>query len=108
MIHRQGGVMRAFMLFISLILVVVALMLLGADLVTSLEMRGTIVVRSIATVWDLLDKGGPDALRQWSTNTLPAFATTAINWVLGIYSWLVPGVLGVTLAFVFGRKQADV
>lgn len=98
--------MRAFMLSISLILVVIALMLLGADLVDSLEAHGKICIRDIADIWDLLDQGGPAALRQWSADTLPGFASDAINWVLGIYSWAVPGLLGVLLAFVFGRKKA--
>lgn len=99
--------MRAFMLSISLVLVVIALMLLGADLVTSLEAHGTIYIRTVASVWDMLDQGGADAFRQWGADTLPGFAADAVNWVLGIYSWAIPGLLGVILAFVFGRKKAD-
>ena len=42
---------------ISLILVVAALMLLGADAVTSLENGGKITVRSLDQVWALFDHG---------------------------------------------------
>jgi len=93
---------------VSLVLVVIALMLLGADLVTSLEMRGSIVVRTVASIWDLFDKGGPDAFRLWASNQLPDFLSVAVNWMLGLYSWAVPGIIGVALAFIFGRKHEEV
>ena len=41
---------------VSLILIVAALMLLGADAVTSLENGGEIIVRSLDQVWALFDK----------------------------------------------------
>ena len=37
--------------FVSLALIIIALMLLGADMVTSLEKGGQIAVRSIEQVW---------------------------------------------------------
>ena len=52
--------MFVLMRFISLILVVAALMLMGADLVTSLEKGGHITARSLAIVWDLFEKGGAE------------------------------------------------
>jgi hypothetical protein len=99
--------MTVFMRVVSLVLIVIALMLLGADLITSLEMRGTIVVRSVATVWNLLDAGGPDAVRQWCAGTLPSFLCAAVDWLLGVYCWAIPGLLGVALAFAFGRKETQ-
>ena len=60
--------MTIVMRLISLILIVIALMLLGADAVTSLEKGGYITVRSLGTVWSLLDKGGLDAFKSWVQN----------------------------------------
>ncbi len=45
--------MAVVMRLVSLVLVVAALMLLGADAVTSLERGGGITVRSIDQVWAL-------------------------------------------------------
>ena len=60
--------MAVFMRLVSLILIVFALMLLGADAVTSLEKGGEITVRSLDTVWGLLNQGVLDAFKRWVQN----------------------------------------
>lgn len=93
---------------ISLILVVSALMLLGADAVSSLENGGKITVRTLDTVWALMDKSGNAAFHAWILAHLPGFLTTAINAVTGLPGWAATGVPGIILAFLFGRRVADV
>ena len=100
--------MFVLMRFISLILVVAALMLMGADLVTSLEKGGHITARSLAIVWDLFEKGGAEGFKAWSSAVLPGFLANAIAWLLGLWSWAVIGVIGVILAFIFGRHHEPV
>ncbi len=100
-----GVFMFVVMRLISLILVVVALMLMGGDIVTSLEKGGHISVRSLAEVWDLFDKGGVEVFKAWNAAHLPGFLATAIAWLLGVWSWLVVGLIGIVLAFLFGQKQ---
>ena len=90
--------------FVSLILVVAALMLLGADAVTSLEKGGQIYVRSLETVWALFDKGAVDAFKAWNMANLPGFLSQGIAVVLRFPGWSVTGVIGFILAFVFGRR----
>ncbi len=97
--------MFVFMRLISLVLVVTALMLMGADLVTSLEKGGHITVRSLAVVWDIFQKGGAEGFKAWSSAHLPGFLASAVAWTLGLWSWAVTGVIGVILAFIFGRKH---
>ena len=97
--------MFVFMRLISLILVVTALMLMGADLVTSLEKGGHITVRSLAVVWDLFEKGGAEAFKAWSVAHLPGFLANTASWLLGLWSWAVTGLIGVILAFIFGRHN---
>jgi hypothetical protein len=88
----------------SLLLVVAALMLLGADLITSLEKGGEITVRSLEHVWSLLGKSSAVAFSGWLTHSLPAPLPHWCEAVLALPGWGVTGVLGVVLAFAFGRR----
>jgi len=100
-----GVSMFVLMRLISLILVVIALMLMGGDVVTSLEKGGHISVRSLAEVWELFDKGGVEIFKAWNAAHLPGFLAGAIAWLLGVWSWLVVGLVGIVLAFLFGQKH---
>jgi hypothetical protein len=95
--------MAVLMRLLSLILIVSALMLLGADAVTSLEKGGDVTVRSLGTVWGLFNQGALDACKNWVQNHA-AFAAPFVYSALGLPGWSVTGVVGVILAFIFGRK----
>ncbi|MDE2494952.1 MAG: hypothetical protein KGL97_13715 [Alphaproteobacteria bacterium] len=97
--------MFVFMRLVSLVLVVVALMLLGADAVSSLEHHGEITVRSLGAVWAMFDKGSLDTFNAWCAGSLPGFLSQGIRSALSLPGWAVTGVLGVILAFIFGRKH---
>lgn len=92
--------------FISLILIVIALMLLGADIVTSLQ-KSEITVRSIEQVWALFNAGGLNAFKSWVEATLPSPVPGWIYSLLSMWAFGVVGVLGVILAFLFGRKHVE-
>ena len=93
---------------ISLILVVSALMLLGADAVSSLENGGKIIVRSLDQVWAMFDKPGVDAFHAWLAHHLPALLAHGIDAIFTLPGWAATGVPGIVLAFLFGRRTADV
>ena len=93
---------------LSLVLIVLALMMLGADVLTTLEKGGAITVRSIEQVWALISAGGPAAFKAWLESALPATVAGWIESILTLPGWGVCGVLGVILAFLFGRRVADV
>lgn len=95
--------MTVLMRLIALVLTVCALMLLGADAVTSLEKGGEISVRSLDTVWALLNKSGLDAFKTWIDHHA-AFMAQSVYSFLALPGWAVSGVIGVILAFIFGRK----
>jgi hypothetical protein len=95
--------MAVLMRLVSLVLILLALMLLGADTVTSLEKGGEITVRSLDTVWGLVDNNGLTHFKSWVQNELPFLAQTVYS-SLALPGWAVAGVIGVILAFVFGRK----
>lgn len=95
--------MAILMRLVSLLLIVTALMLLGADAVTSLEKSGDVTVRSLGTVWSIIDQGSLDGFKSWVQNHA-AFAAPFVYSALALPGWAVTGVLGVILAFIFGRK----
>lgn len=99
--------MAVVLRFISLILIVVALMLLGADLITSLEHHGPITVRSLEQVWALVSKASVAGFNVWMQRALPSPVPAWIVAVLALPAWALTGVLGVVLAFVFGRKPME-
>lgn len=92
---------------LSLVLVVLALMLLGADAVTSLENGGKITVRSLDMVWALFNKPAMLAFHAWCDSHLPAFLAHGISAITGLPGWAATGVPGIILAFLFGRRVAD-
>ncbi|HEV2651580.1 MAG TPA: hypothetical protein VGU69_10010 [Rhizomicrobium sp.] len=89
---------------ISLVLVVLALMLLGADTVTSLENGGRITVRSLDDVWALFNKPAMLAFHTWLTTHLPQVLAGGIGAVFTLPGWAATGVPGIILAFLFGRR----
>ncbi|HEY4077119.1 MAG TPA: hypothetical protein VGM26_09335 [Rhizomicrobium sp.] len=96
--------MIIFMRLVSLILIVAALMLLGADAVTSLEKGGELTVRSLGTIWSLFDVASLNAAKSWVQNNLP-FMAQGIYSSLALPGWAATGVVGVIFAFIFGRKH---
>jgi hypothetical protein len=95
--------MAVFMRLISLILIVIALLLLGADAVSSLEKGGELTVRSLDTVWRSIHPASLFTMKTWLHDHAPAIAQPIYSF-LSSPGWGVTGVIGVTLAFVFGRR----
>ena len=93
---------------VSLVLVVAALLLLGTDAISSLENGGKIIVRSLDQVWTMLDKPGVEAFHAWLTRHLPALLAHGIDAIFTLPGWAATGVPGIVLAFLFGRRTADV
>ena len=92
---------------ISLVLIVLALMLLGADAVSSLENGGKIIVRSLDQVWALFDKTGMDAFHAWTGRHLPGPLPAWIGTIFTLHGWAATGVPGAVLAFLFGRRMPE-
>lgn len=96
--------MTVAMRLVSLVLIVAALMLLGADAVTSLEKGGEVTVRSLGLIWSLFNADSLAAAKSWMQNHAPQFLSQFFFSLLGMPGWSLTGVIGVILAFVFGRK----
>ena len=91
---------------ISLVLVVAALLLLGADAISSLENGGKIIVRSLDQIWTLLDKQSIAAFHVWLVAHLPGTWPNGVETIFRLPGWAVTGVPGVVLAFLSGRRPA--
>jgi hypothetical protein len=87
--------------WLSLVLVVLAVMLMGADLVSSLEKGGAIFLRSFAQVLMLF---GADSLT-WVQGNLPQPLAGACETVLSWPGWLVIGVPGGVLAALLPNPE---
>jgi hypothetical protein len=92
---------------VSLVLVVAALMLLGADAISSLENGGKIIVRSLDQVWTLFDKTGVEAFHAWLDRHLPAVVAHGVAAIFTLPGWAATGVPGAVLAFLFGRRVTE-
>jgi hypothetical protein len=95
--------MAVAMRLVSLILIVAALLLLGADAVTSLERGGELTVRSLGTVWGIVHPASLTDFKDWVQNNAASMAQAVYSF-LALPGWAATGVLGVILAFLFGRR----
>ena len=102
-VTRYVSGMAVLMRLTSLILIVTALMLLGADAVTSLEKGGELTVRSLGTVWGIVDVSSLARFKIW-LHDHASFVAQPVYSFLASPGWGVTGVIGVILAFVFGRR----
>ncbi|WP_291709442.1 hypothetical protein [Bradyrhizobium sp.] len=81
-------------------------MLLGADLISTLERGGGVVIRSLDHDWTALHRDSIEAFKAWLEHRAPGPVTHGIESFLATPGWAVFGVLGVVLAFLFGRRSA--
>src|SRR3984885_10262295 len=99
--------MALILRLVSLVLLVIALMLLGAHAVTSLARSGQITVHSIDQVWTYLGSSSIAHFKAWLAHTLPSPMPSWFYSVLALPAWALSGVLGVVLAFLFGRHAPE-
>jgi len=87
---------------ISLVLIAAALMLLGADALTTLDAQAVEPgsFRTLTQALNLVSAGLADSLVTWSDNSL-GFASSAVGPIMGAPAWIPIGVLGLILAFLF-------
>ena len=91
--------------FIALVLIVLGLMLLGADVVTMLESHAEPHLRSLADVWALFSASGVAAFEAWLPGLLPAPVPEGIATFLGFPAFAVFGVTGVVMALIFRERD---
>ena len=91
--------------FIALVLIVLGLMLLGADVVTMLETGAEPRLRSMENIWALFSASGVEAFKVWIGESVPAPVPGGIMAFLGLPAFAVFGVVGVIFAVLFRERD---
>jgi cytochrome bd-type quinol oxidase subunit 2 len=91
--------------FIALVLIVLGLMLLGADVVTMLERGAEPQLRSLENIWALFSASGVESFKVWIAEILPAAVSDGIVAFLSLPAFAVLGVIGVMLAVLFRERD---
>ncbi len=94
--------MQTTLRLFSLLFLVAGLILMGADVVTSMDKGGEAYLRSIAQVWAMFDAGSIVTFKAWVGNEAP-WAFHGVESLLTLWGWAVAGGLGVILNFLSGR-----
>jgi hypothetical protein len=97
--------MQATLRFLSLFFLLIGFVLMGADLLTSMDKGGEAYLRSIDQIWGMLNPGSLTAFRLWVGHGAP-WAARALEIALALWGWAVAGGLGVILNFLSGRGPA--
>ena len=91
--------------FIAVVLIVLGLMLLGADVVSMLERGGEPHLRSLGEVWALFSASGLAAFKVWVAQGLPAPTPDGVDAILDLPAFISLLVLGVALALLFRQSN---
>jgi len=91
-----GGLHMFIFRLLGLLLITLALMALGADALKSLE-AGAIEIRSLASLWSLINEASYTGFTGWVSSTVPA-ASNPLTTVLSYPAWAVLGVIGIVIA----------
>ena len=97
--------MRTFLSYVGLVLLAIGLILLGGDMVSSLE-QGRITLHSFQAIWELFDAGAVNAFIAWMNRALPQWLTGGVLVVLSLPA-LSTGILGVIIAFFAGHRRDE-
>jgi hypothetical protein len=89
-----------FVRYTSLVLIAIGLMLLGADIISTLEMKA-IVLRSLDHVLALVQTSP----KTWVDAHRPAWWAGVLGGMLAAPSWLLPAVFGGLLALISNRQK---
>ena len=89
---------------LALCLIVIALVLLGVDAISSLQ-HGAITLHSLAQLMDVAVPALASNIRDWAADVLPHPLAALIRGLLASWAWALFGVGGVLMAFVCGRPR---
>ena len=97
--------MYVAMRLVSLVLIASAIVMMGGDVIATLEKGGDVTVRSADQIWTILSSHGASAAKTWMEHRLPGFLSRGAETALALPGWAITGVPGVILAFVFARRH---
>jgi hypothetical protein len=102
--HLVNALMIIGFRLLALCLIVIALVLLGIDAITSLQ-YGAVRLHSLAQLLDTATPTLARHARDWAADVLPPPVTALVRGLLASWAWALFGVAGVLAAFVGGRPR---
>src|SRR5207237_9116819 len=87
--------------WLSLTLIVLALMLLGADIVSTLEAGSGVIIRSLDKVLLLFNMD----LKPWVQNTFSPSVANVLLSILSSPAWVTLGILGIVFSFIAPARR---
>jgi hypothetical protein len=91
--------------FVALILIVLGLMLLGADVVSMLESGQEPTLRSLENVWGLFTATGVESFKVWFAGLVPGPVMDVFSAILSLPAFAVIGATGVLMAVLFRERD---
>ena len=91
--------------FLGVLLLILSLMLLGADIMTTMEEGAGFATRSMDRFLEILTGG---SLAAWVEATLPVSAASNVNFALGLPAWMIFGGIAIVMLLIGSIGRAEV
>lgn len=95
----------AFFRLIAVIFIVAGLLVVGFDIISSLQLGQGFKTLSFQELWTLIHQASLDGYRAWVVQTIPNPGPSISDTVLGFPAFAVFGVIGVLLGLLFQRRS---
>lgn len=89
---------------IAVIFIVAGLLVVGYDVISSLQAGQGFTALSLEALWTLINQPTLEGYRAWVTQTIPSPGPSISDSVLGFPAFAVFGVIGVLLGLLFQRR----
>jgi hypothetical protein len=95
----------AFFRLIAVIFIVAGLLVVGYDIISSVQAGQGFRALPLTDVWNLIHAGSLTAYREWVTATIGNPGPSISEAILGFPAFAVFGVIGVLLGLLFQRRS---
>jgi len=95
----------AFFRLIAVIFIVAGLLVLGYDVISSIQNGQGFKALPLADFWKLIHAGSLDGYRTWVTETIPSPGPSVSESILSFPAFAVYGVIGVLLGLLFQKRS---
>ncbi len=95
----------AFFRLIAVIFIVAGLLVLGYDVISSIQAGQGFKALPLADLWGLIHPASLEGYRAWVTQTIPNPGPSISESVLGFPAFAVYGVIGVLLGLLFQKRS---
>ena len=89
---------------IAVIFIVAGLLVVGYDIIGSMQAGQGFRALSLESLWTMINQGSLDGFRAWVTQSVPNPGPGIAGLVLGFPAFAVFGVIGILLGLLFQRR----